>query len=90
MNDPTLAHSPPTENPRARLRARPVAKAAQRPGPRMLAVATTVLIASCASSPRQMDTAQQDAQAPTLTATPVLTKLSNPWDMAFLPDGTMY
>ncbi|MGJ0223490.1 hypothetical protein ACQUZK_08830, partial [Streptococcus pyogenes] len=89
MNDPTLAHSPPTESPRARPRDRAGAKVAQRPGPRMLAVAATVLIASCASSPRQMETAQQDPQAPTLTATPVLTKLSNPWDMAFLPDGTM-
>lgn len=30
------------------------------------------------------------AAAPTLTATPVLTKLENPWDMAFLPDGAMF
>lgn len=30
------------------------------------------------------------AQTPTLAATPVLTKLSNPWDMAFLPNGTMF
>ncbi len=30
------------------------------------------------------------AAAPNLTATTVLSKLSNPWDMAFLPDGTMF
>lgn len=30
------------------------------------------------------------AAAPTLSSTPVLSKLSNPWDMAFLPDGTMF
>jgi aldose sugar dehydrogenase len=30
------------------------------------------------------------ASTPTLSATPVLTKLENPWDMAFLPDGTMF
>lgn len=30
------------------------------------------------------------AQAPGLSATPVLSKLNNPWDMAFLPDGTMF
>lgn len=28
--------------------------------------------------------------APVLTHTPVLTKLESPWDMAFLPDGTMF
>ncbi len=30
------------------------------------------------------------AQAPSLTASPVLSKLESPWDMAFLPDGTMF
>ncbi len=30
------------------------------------------------------------AAAPNLTATTVLTKLENPWDMAFLPDGAMF
>jgi len=30
------------------------------------------------------------AQAPGLSATPVLEKLENPWDMAFLADGTMF
>ncbi|WP_192804910.1 PQQ-dependent sugar dehydrogenase [Noviherbaspirillum aerium] len=31
-----------------------------------------------------------NAAAPTLASTTVLTKLNNPWDMAFLPDGTMF
>jgi glucose/arabinose dehydrogenase len=30
------------------------------------------------------------AETPNLSAAPVLSKLSNPWDMAFLPDGTMF
>ena len=30
------------------------------------------------------------AAAPNLTATAVLSKLENPWDMAFLPDGSMF
>jgi glucose/arabinose dehydrogenase len=30
------------------------------------------------------------AAAPNLSSTPVLSKLTNPWDMAFLPDGTMF
>ena len=46
-------------------------------------VAGTAALAACATGPQQ-------GQAPNLAATPVLTKLSNPWDMAFLPDGTMF
>jgi aldose sugar dehydrogenase len=46
-------------------------------------MAGTGLLAACAAGPQQV-------QAPNLSATPVLTKLSNPWDMAFLPDGTMF
>lgn len=30
------------------------------------------------------------AAAPNLSAKPILSKLTNPWDMAFLPDGTMF
>lgn len=30
------------------------------------------------------------AAAPNITATPILSKLENPWDMAFLPDGAMF
>ena len=48
----------------------------------MLVVGTAALSA-CATGPQQ-------GQAPNLSATPVMSKLSNPWDMAFLPDGTMF
>ena len=70
-------------------------RARKRGGLALMAVAAAVL-ASCASPPPAMQQTQrtqqtqQALQAPTLTATPVLNKLSNPWDMAFLPDGTMY
>ena len=46
-------------------------------------VAGTAALAACATGPQQ-------GQAPNLSATPVMSKLSNPWDMAFLPDGTMF
>lgn len=49
-----------------------------------LLLAGTGILASCAAGPRQQ------VEAPGLSATPVLTKLSSPWDMAFLPDGTMF
>ena len=45
-------------------------------------LAGTGVLASCAAVSPQ--------QAPNLSATPVVSKLSNPWDMAFLPDGTMF
>lgn len=45
-------------------------------------IACTGILASCATVSPQ--------QAPNLSATPVLSKLSNPWDMAFLPDGSMF
>ena len=46
-------------------------------------VAATGVLASCAAGPQQV-------QAPNLSSTTVMSKLSNPWDMAFLPDGTMF
>ena len=49
---------------------------------RMLLAGTGVFLASCA--------AVSPPQAPSLSSTPVLSKLTNPWDMAFLPDGTMF
>ena len=49
---------------------------------RVLLAGTGVFLASCATVSPQ--------QAPSLSATPVLSKLTNPWDMAFLPDGTMF
>ena len=49
---------------------------------RVLFAGTGVFLASCAAVSPQ--------QAPSLSAAPVLSKLTNPWDMAFLPDGTMF
>ena len=46
-------------------------------------LAGAAILTACASGPQQ-------TEAPTLAATTVLSKLSNPWDMAFLPDGTMF
>ncbi len=34
--------------------------------------------------------AETAADSPVLSHTEILTKLENPWDMAFLPDGTMF
>ena len=50
------------------------------------------VLAGCAAGPAGPAGPQQSSisPAPNLSATPVLTKLSNPWDMAFLPDGTMF
>ena len=65
------------------------APSAVRPGrlaSYMLVVGTAAL-ASCATGPQQ---GSQQGQTPNLAATPVMSKLSNPWDMAFLPDGTMF
>jgi len=48
-----------------------------------MVLAATGVLASCAAGPQQ-------SEAPKLSSTTVLSKLSNPWDMAFLPDGTMF
>ena len=45
-------------------------------------LAGTGVLASCASVSPQ--------PPPNLSATPVMSKLASPWDMAFLPDGTMF
>lgn len=45
-------------------------------------LAGTGVLASCATVSPQ--------PPPNLSATPVMSKLANPWDMAFLPDGTMF
>lgn len=54
----------------------------------MLGVLSSVL-AAC-STPSAVTTAAPQAAAPSLSHTPVLTKLESPWDMAFLADGTMF
>ena len=47
-----------------------------------------ILIASVSFS--GMAAAEAASDVPVLTPTVVLSKLENPWDMAFLPDGTMF
>lgn len=54
----------------------------------ILGVLPAVLMA-CSTAPSAPPASSQ-AGAPTLTHTPVLTKLDSPWDMAFLADGTMF
>jgi glucose/arabinose dehydrogenase len=48
--------------------------------------ALTGLLAACGTT----STMTTDANAPALSHTAVLNKLDMPWDMAFLPDGTMF
>ena len=56
---------------------------------RMILGTLTVMLAAC-GTPSTMTSAAPPGATPTLTYTPVLTKLDSPWDMAFLPDGTMF
>lgn len=48
-----------------------------------------VVLAAC-GTPSTMNMAAPQGAAPSLSHTAVLTKLDSPWDMAFLPDGTMF
>jgi aldose sugar dehydrogenase len=62
---------------------------------RLLLAALPCALAACAapSGPSSSGSAAPAAAAgpaPTLTHAPVLTKLESPWDMAFLPNGTMF
>jgi len=65
-------------------------------GPRLGRIASCVLLAgtgvlaSCAPGPQQRQAPSKSADAPNVSATAVLSQLNNPWDMAFLPDGTMF
>lgn len=47
------------------------------------------VLAAC-GTPSAVSTSSPPAAAPALTHATVLTKLESPWDMAFLPDGTMF
>jgi glucose/arabinose dehydrogenase len=53
---------------------------------RILLGAVTALLAACATT----TTTTIDTNAPALTHSTVLNKLDMPWDMAFLPDGSMF
>ncbi len=56
---------------------------------RLLLAALPCALAACMTPPA-VTTAAPPAAGPALTHTPVLTKLESPWDMAFLPNGTMF
>ncbi len=56
---------------------------------RLLIAALPCALAACAT-PSGVPTAGSQTTAPTLSHTVVLTKLDSPWDMAFLPNGTMF
>jgi glucose/arabinose dehydrogenase len=52
-------------------------------------IASACLAAAAAVAPAFLAD-RAAAQPPRLTATEIMTGLENPWDMAFLPDGTMF
>jgi len=56
---------------------------------RLFLAALPCALAACATSPGVTTSATQ-AGAPALSHADVLTKLDSPWDMAFLPNGTMF
>jgi aldose sugar dehydrogenase len=60
---------------------------------RLVLVVLPLVLAACATQtggPAAGGASSASGSAPTLTHTPVLTKLESPWDMAFLPNGTMF
>ena len=56
---------------------------------RLLLATLPGVLAACAGPSAVQMTGSQPI-APTLSHSAVLTKLDSPWDMAFLPDGTMF
>jgi len=56
---------------------------------RLLLAALPCALAACATSPGVTTSVTQPG-APALSHADVLTKLDSPWDMAFLPNGTMF
>jgi aldose sugar dehydrogenase len=56
---------------------------------RLLLAALPCALAAC-TTPSAVTTTAPPSAAPGLTHATVLTKLENPWDMAFLPNGTMF
>lgn len=55
----------------------------------LLAALPCVLLAGSPAAPEKQGSPTRSG-APSLSHTVVLTKLDGPWDMAFLPDGTMF
>lgn len=54
------------------------------------ALATTLILAGCASAQGDTAPAARSAGAPTLTDTVIQSGLSVPWDLAFAPDGRLF
>jgi glucose/arabinose dehydrogenase len=57
---------------------------------RLLLAALPCALAACSTTGTDKPAAAPQAAAPSLSHTAVLTKLDSPWDMAFLPNGTMF
>ena len=57
---------------------------------RLLLATLPLALAACATPSAVTTMAGAQPMAPGLTHVAVLTKLENPWDMAFLPNGTMF
>ncbi|MGL4573359.1 MAG: PQQ-dependent sugar dehydrogenase [Burkholderiaceae bacterium] len=57
---------------------------------RLLLAALPCALAACTTPSAVTTSAPAPSTAPTLAHATVLTKLESPWDMAFLPNGTMF
>ena len=57
---------------------------------RLLLATLPLALAACAAPSAVTTMAGAQPTAPGLSHAPVLTKLESPWDMAFLPNGTMF
>ena len=57
---------------------------------RLLLATLPLALAACAAPSAVTTMAGAQPTAPGLTHAAVLTKLESPWDMAFLPNGTMF
>ena len=57
---------------------------------RLLIAALPCALAACATAPGVTTSSGTPPAVPALSHTVVLTKLDSPWDMAFLPNGTMF
>jgi glucose/arabinose dehydrogenase len=57
---------------------------------RLLLAALPCALAACSTTGTDKPAATPQAAAPVLSHAVVLTKLDSPWDMAFLPNGTMF
>ena len=56
---------------------------------RLLIAALPCVLVACATSPVDVTSGVSQSEIPLLSHKVILTKLDNPWDMAFLPNNTM-